>query len=120
MLAMINEGNDQAKLAYAVFMDSIIKHIAEYYFELEGNVDAMVFTAGILENNVKIREDIINKLSGAMGIYIDVDSNESIGYGREKKTGIITTKKSNIPVYVIPTDEEVVIVRDTYRLINKK
>ena len=119
MMNMINDGNEQAKLAYEVFMDSIIKHIAEYYFELEGQVDAIVFTAGILENNTKIRADIINKLSGAMKIFIDIDSNDNIGYGHELKMGVITSSKSSIPVYVVPTDEEVMIVRDTYRLIKK-
>ena len=117
MMNMINNNNEQAKLAYQIFMDSIVKYIAEYYFELKGEVDAVVFTAGILENNTQIREDIINKLSGAMGIFIDMDSNGNIGYGHDLKTGIITTKESNIPVYVIPTDEEVMIVRDTYKLI---
>ena len=117
MMNMINDGNEQAKLAYEVFMDSIIKHIAEYYFELEGQVDAIVFTAGILENNSKIREDIINKLSGAMNVFIDIDSNDNIGYGHDLKMGIITSKESSIPVYVVPTDEEVMIVRDAYRLI---
>ena len=119
MMALIDDGNYQAKLAYDVFMDSIIKHIAEYYFELEGKVDAMVFTAGILENNTKIREDIINKLSGAMNVFVDMDMNNSIGYGRELKEGIITTSKSQVPVYVIPTNEEVMIVRDSYRIIKE-
>ena len=77
----------------------------------------MVFTAGVLENNTQIREDIISKLSGAMNIFIDKESNDNIGYGHDKKTGIITSKKSSIPIYVIPTDEEVMIVRDTYELI---
>ncbi len=116
MMALIKADDEQAKLAYEIFMDSIIKHIAEYYFELEGNIDALVFTAGILENNTQIREDIVNKLSGAMAIYIEMDSNDSIGYGHNKKMGIITTEESKFPVYVLPTDEEVVIVRDTYRL----
>ena len=119
MMKSIGEGNEQAKLAYEVFMDSIIKHIAEYYFELEGNVDAMIFTAGILENNTKIREDIINKLSGAMSVFVDLNTNNNIGYGHDKKEGIITTNDSKLPVYVIPTDEEVMIVRDTYELIKK-
>ena len=114
----MNEGNEQAKLAYEVFIDSIIKYISEYYFELDGKVDAVVFTAGILENNIKIREDIINRL-GAIGIVIDLDKNGKIGYGKDLKEGIITISKSKIPVYVIPTNEEVMIVRDTYRIIKE-
>ena len=118
LMKMIEDGDKLAKLAYDVFMDSIIKYIAEYYFELDGNVDAVVFTAGILENNIKIREDIINKLSKPMGINIDLDMNNRIGYGREFKEGIITKEGSKVPVYVVPTNEELMIVRDTYRIVN--
>ena len=119
MMALIKEGNEQAKLAYEIFMDSIIKHIAEYYFELNGKVDAIVFTAGILENNTLIRENIINKLSGPINTYINKIANDNIGYGHELKEGIITTEESKVPVYVIPTDEEVMIVRDCYRLVKE-
>ncbi len=119
MMNLIKEGNEQAKLAYEIFMDSIIKHIAEYYFELEGKVDAIVFTAGILENNTSIRETLINKLSGAMGIYVNQLANDNIGYGHDLKEGIITAEESKIPVYVIPTDEEVMIVRDCYKLVKE-
>ena len=119
MMNLINEGDEQAKLAYEIFMDSIIKHIAEYYFELNGRVDAIVFTAGILENNTTIREEIINKLSGPMDIYINRVANNNIGYGHDLKEGIITTNNSKVPVYVIPTDEEVVIVRDTYKIVKE-
>lgn len=119
MMNLINEGDEQAKLAYEIFMDSIIKHIAEYYFELNGQVDAIVFTAGILENNTTIREEIINKLSGPMDIYINRVANNNIGYGHDLKEGIITTDNSKVPVYVIPTDEEVVIVRDTYKIVKE-
>ncbi len=117
--ALMNNGDEQAKLAYKVFMDSIIKHIAEYYFELNGRVDAMVFTAGILENNVQIRKDIIDNIAGAMNVSLDNQNNENIGYGKDKKMGLITSKESKVPVYVVPTDEEVMIVRDTFRLIKE-
>ena len=114
-----NDGNLEAILAYDVFMDSIIKYIAEYYFELEGSVDAMVFTAGVLENNPVLRTDIINKLSKVMDIKVNTSINDNIGYGRENKEGIITTDDSRLPIYVLPTDEEVMIVRDTYRIIKE-
>ena len=114
-----NEGNEEAKLAYLVFMDSIIKYISEYYFELEGEVDAIIFTAGVLENNPVLRGDIINKLSKVMGIKLNNEVNDNIGYGRENKEGIITTDDSRIPIYVLPTDEEVMIVRDSYNIIKE-
>lgn len=119
MMALIKEGNEQAKLAYEIFMDSIIKHIAEYYFELNAKVDAIVFTAGILENNTVIRENLINRLSAPMSIYVNKIANDNIGYGHDLKEGIITTEESKIPVYVIPTDEEVMIVKDCYKLIKE-
>ena len=119
VMALIKEGNKQAELALQIFVDSIIKHIGEYYFDLDGRVDAIVFTAGILENNTAIRETIINRISTPLGIYINKLSNDNIGYGHELKEGIITTDNSQIPVYVLPTDEEVMIVRDTYKLINE-
>ena len=113
-----NEGNDEAILAYLVFMDSIIKHIAEYYFELDGEVDALVFTAGVLENNPELRADIINKVSNIMNIKLNESVNNDIGYGHPNKEGIITTDDSRVAVYVLPTNEEVMIVRDSYRIIN--
>ena len=119
VVGLKSEGNDMASLAYDVFMDSIIKHIAEYYFELEGKIDAMVFTAGVLENNVVLREDIVNKLSGPMNIKINKEVNNNIGYGKDNKEGIITTDDSKVMVIVMPTDEEVMIVRDTYRIIKE-
>ena len=119
MMALVSEGNKQAELAYEIFMDSIIKHIAEYYFELNAKVDAIIFTAGVLENNTVIRENLINRLSSPMGIYVNKIANDNIGYGHDLKEGIITTESSKIPVYVIPTDEEVMIVRDCYKLIKE-
>jgi len=110
-------GDKQAKLAYNLFRDSIVKHISEYYFELLAEVDAVVFTAGVLENNPKLREDIINLVSKPMNVYIDDNINNKVGYGRSEKTGVITTKESMIPFYVIPTNEEIMIARDSYRII---
>ncbi len=118
VIALKSSGEDTANMAYDVFMDSIIKHIAEYYFELEGCVDAVIFTAGIGENNITLREDIVNKLSKVMGIKLNKENNDNIGYGHDMKEGIITTEDSKVMVMVMPTDEEVMIVRDTYNIIN--
>ena len=120
VVALSNSGDERGRLAYKMFMDAIIKHIAEYYFELEGKLDAIVFCAGVLENNVMLREDIINSLSHCMSLKLDKESNDNIGYGHDESEGIITTKDSDISVYVLPTNEEVMIVRDTYRLVEDK
>lgn len=120
VLELKNNGDEFGILAYYMFRDSIIKYIADYYFKLDGEVDAMVFTAGVLENNAILREDIINKISKTMGIYLNKEMNDNIGYGHEFDSGIITTDKSLIPIWVVPTNEEVMILRDTYDLIKGK
>ena len=120
MLALREQGDDRAILAYEMYRDAIIKHIAEYYFELEGDVDAVIFTAGVLENNVMLREDIIKMISKTMRVKLDKKKNDNIGYGHEYREGIITDKDSEIPFYVVPTSEEIMIARDTYRIVNDK
>ena len=117
MLDMKMNGDKLSNLAYNMYRDSIIKYIAEYYFKLEGKLDAIVFTAGVLENNSYIRDDLINKMSNIMGISVNSYMNDNIGIGKELKTGIITTDESRIPVYVVPTNEEIMILRDTYNLV---
>ena len=112
------DGDDKAILAYEMFKNSIVKFIGEYYFELDGRMDAIVFTAGVLENNSVIREDIINSLSNIMGIFLNKSVNDDIGANGNLDMGIISREDSKIPVYVIPTNEELMILRDTYRLVN--
>ena len=119
VIKLKDNGDEQAILAYTMFRNSIIKYIAEYYFRLKGDVDAVVFTAGVLENNTLLREDIINYVSSSMNVYINKEINDNIGYGHDIKEGIITTDNSKIPFYVIPTSEEIMIVRDCYKIVNE-
>lgn len=119
VIELKNKGDDRGILAYNMFRDSIIRYIAEYYFELNGEVDAIVFTAGVLENNILLREDIVNNLSKPMSLSLNKEINNNIGYGCELDRGIITNIDSKIPVYVIPTNEEIMILRDTYEIIKK-
>lgn len=118
VVALKNDNNEQALLAYTKYKNTIIKYIAEYYFKLQGNVDAIVFTAGVLENNAKLREDIVNDISPVISSYINKDINDNLGYGHDLKEGLITTPESKLPIYVIPTNEEIMILRDTYKIIN--
>jgi len=120
LLALKETGNKLGELAYNMFLNSIVKFISEYYFLLNGEVDALVFTAGVLENNVGLREDIVNKISKPMNVYLNSEENNLIGYGRSKNTGIITTENSKSMILVIPTDEEIMIARDSYNIINKR
>ena len=119
VIELKNKGDDRGILAYNMFRDSIIRYIAEYYFELNGEVDAIVFTAGVLENNILLREDIVNNLSKPMSLSLNKEINNNIGYGCELDRGIITNIDSKIPVYVIPTNEEIMILRDTYEIIKR-
>ncbi len=88
----------------------IIDYIASYYVELEG-CDAIVFTAGVGENSIHTRKEVIDGLS-VLGIKLDEEANNS--RGKEVK---ISADDSTVPVYVIPTNEELMIARDTFNLI---
>ena len=88
--------------------------IAKYYVKLGGEVDAICFTAGGGENDDIIRKEAINKLY-PLGIYLDEEKNKET-IVRKGVEGIISSNESKIPVYVLATDEELMIARDTYDL----
>lgn len=104
------EGNQQAQLTQAKYAKTVVSYIAEYYVELQG-ADVIIFTAGIGENSPVLRSKIIEKLS-CLGIKIDEEKNQVRGEFRK-----ISTDDSKVLVYVIPTDEEIVIARDTLSLV---
>ena len=95
-----------------MYVEKIVNYIAEYYLEL-GGADAIVFTAGVGENSKTTRKAIIDRLA-PLGIKLDEEANNVRG---EEK--LISTPDSTVKVYVIPTDEGVMIARDTYNFINK-
>ncbi|WP_241421037.1 acetate/propionate family kinase [Candidatus Contubernalis alkaliaceticus] len=103
------EGNQRAKMALEVFVYNIVKYIGSYYMVM-GGIDALVFTAGIGENSNTIRERVCNYLNFA-GIEIDKDKNDIRGVEAE-----ISTDNSSFKVFVIPTNEELMIARETKRL----
>lgn len=106
-------GNPRCTLAQKMFTNRIIDHIAKYYVEL-GGCDAIVFTAGIGENSIHTRREVIDGLA-VLGIKIDEEANDCRGVEK-----LITTEDSTIPCYVIPTNEELMIARDTYMLYQEK
>lgn len=110
----IDNGDQDARLALDMYVDRIDRYIAEYYLELDGDVDAIVFTAGVLENGATTREAIIEKLA-PLGIKINKEVNDAIAGFKEITSGIITAEDSTVPVYVEPTNEEVMIIRDAYK-----
>ena len=109
----IKIGNERCNLAQKMFTNRIIDHIAKYYVEL-GGCDAIVFTAGIGENSIHTRREVLDGLS-ALGVKIDEEANDCRGVER-----LITAEDSAIPCYVIPTNEELMIARDTYALYQQK
>ena len=110
-------GDKMAKLAIEMYNQRVAKYIADYYIELEGKVDAIVFTAGVGENGIAFRSDVINRLK-PIGLKIDNKANEKIASYKEQHEGLISSKDSTVKIYVMPTNEELMIVRDTYNLIN--
>lgn len=101
-------------LAMDMYTNRIVDYIARYYVKLKGKVDAIVFTAGGGENDSIIRADVIRKLE-ALNVKLDEEANNRT-IVRKGVEGIISACDSAIPVYVIATDEELMIARDTYNL----
>lgn len=106
------EGNANAKLALEVFAYRVKKYIGAYTAAM-GDVDAIVFTAGLGENDPSIRTMIMEDM-GFLGVKIDEKANAERG---EEK--IISTPDSRVKVMVVPTNEELMIARETYALIKK-
>lgn len=119
LTALSNAGDKNASLAIEMLKNSVVKYIAQYYFELEGNVDSIVFTAGMGENGILMREKVVNAISGAMGVKLNKEANDNISRFKANQEGIISTPDSNVLVMVVPTNEELMILRDTHRLVNE-
>lgn len=109
-------GDKNATLALDMYNDRIAKYIAEYYIKLDGKVDALVFTAGVGENGIEARKEILRRLN-ALGIKVDEEKNSKIASYKNENEGIISSDDSSVPVYVLPTNEEIMIIKDTYNLV---
>ncbi|HBI63847.1 MAG TPA: acetate kinase [Clostridiales bacterium] len=108
----INEGNERAKLAKDIFINSVKKLIGSYIAEM-GGVDAVVFTAGVGENDRSVRWDVCEHME-YLGIKVDPDKNKYRGRQMD-----ISVDYARVRVLVIPTNEELVIAEDTKRLVEK-
>lgn len=111
--AAANEGNERAVLALKMYAYRVKKYIGSYAAAM-GGVDAVVFTAGVGENQTGLRADICRGLE-FLGIEIDEAVNATVR-GRE---AVISSPSSRVKVVVVPTDEEIVIARDTQALVSK-
>lgn len=105
-----NEGNEKAALAVKVFSYRTAKYIGAYVAAMDG-VDAIVFTAGLGENDAVVRQQIVDHF-GYLGITLDQEANKSRG-----KECTISTPDSKVKVAVIPTNEELAIARETVALV---
>lgn len=103
-------GDELCTLAQKMYVKRVVEYIAKYYVLL-GGCDAIVFTAGLGENSMLTRKQIMESLE-VLGVKVDEKENDMRG---EEK--MVSAKDSKILCYVIPTDEEVMIARDTYELV---
>ena len=108
----LSEGNERAALALRVFAHKVRFYIGAYIAEMNG-VDAIVFTAGVGENDVYMRDIICTNL-GNLGIKLDPIKNKVRGKETE-----ISTEDSKVKLFLIPTNEELMIARDTYNIARK-
>ncbi len=113
VLARADEGDENCILARDKYVRSIVNYIGQYYLLL-GGVDVIVFTAGVGENSIPIRKLVCEKLL-PLGVKIDLDKNNIRG-----EIVKISTSDSKVDVYVIPTDEELMIARDTISLMENR
>ena len=106
----IEAGNERCILASKIFNQRVADYIATYNNKLDG-ADVIVFTAGLGENSINTREDIVKRIA-SLGVKIDLEKNNVRG-----KFTKISTEDSKIPVYIIPTNEELMIALDTFELV---
>ncbi len=104
------EGNERAKLAHDAFKYRVIKYIGAYAAAMNG-VDAIAFTAGVGENGIEMRSAVCKSLT-YLGVNIDEEANKVRG-----KNTLISTPDSKVKVFVIPTNEELAIAKDTLALV---
>ena len=109
----VAEGNERAALALKVFAHKVRFYIGAYIAEMNG-VDAIIFTAGVGENDVSMREIICDNL-GNLGIKLDPVKNKVRG-----KETIISADDARVKLLLIPTNEELMIARDTYDIVTGK
>ena len=108
----IDHGNEDAKRALEYYKYRIAQYIAQYAVSMQG-IDVITFTAGVGENQVRVRKGIIDYLK-FMGVKLDDERNKVRG-----EEALISSDDSTIPVWVVPTNEELVIARDTLKIVTR-
>jgi acetate kinase len=103
--------NPQAEIALNMFCYRIKKYIGAYMASLNG-ADAVVFTGGIGENSVEVRKRVCSEMEG-LGIVLD----DTLNHEKNSKEALISAPNSRVQVWIIPTNEEIVIARDTVHCV---
>ncbi len=111
--AAMDEGNERAILAFDMFVHRIKKYVGAYAAVL-GGVDILMFTGGIGENAIAVREQVCKDME-YMGIKLDVEKNAKI----QGEEAVVSAPDSKVIVMVVPTDEEYMIASDTMGIVNK-
>ena len=112
--SQVEKGNERAALALQMLVRSIKKTLGSYFFLLDGKVDALVFTAGIGENDDIVRAAVCDGLE-TFGIKLDLKENAI----RKPGARTISLPDSKIPVLIIPTNEELQIALETLKVLGK-
>jgi acetate kinase len=110
--AAVNAGNERAKLTHEIYVNRVVNVVGGYVAQM-GGVDAIAFTAGLGENDVTLREKICKGLEEAFGL----DMNYELNAKSRGKEICISNPESKVQVWVVPTNEELMIARDTVRLL---
>ncbi len=110
----MQEGDKQAKLAFDMYTYRLRKYIGAYAAAMNG-IDALVFTAGVGENSIVFRKAVCEGLT-----FLGIELDERRNAVRSKEARYISSDASRVAVLVVPTNEELLIARDTYRLVNNR
>lgn len=114
VVAAAQNGNEDASFAMELFAQKIADYASMYFNKLGGKIDALVFTAGIGENGSETREKILSKL-----FFRKIKLDKTVNEGKIGEYQLISTPDSEIPVYVIRTNEELLIAQDALKLYEK-
>jgi len=110
----MEDGDKNARLAFDMFCYRLRKYVGAYAAAMNG-LDALVFTAGIGENSPDVRKAVCDGLT-----FLGVELDEAANRQRSKEARVISTPQSRVKVLVVPTKEELIIARDTYRLVSER
>ncbi|MGB4205599.1 MAG: acetate kinase [Bacteroidales bacterium] len=108
------EGNQRAKVALKMYRYRVIKYIGAYAAAMNG-LDTIIFTGGIGENDYETRSEILDNLS-----FLGLEYDKDLNHGLRAKEVVLSTDKSRVRVLVVPTNEELVIAKDTYDIVINK